>query len=75
MEPDVESTLRALEHTKKKVLAIKPLAAGNLYPERSVFEFIYMYADSIAVGIISEEEMGETYSAALASDKEFSSRS
>jgi len=67
MEPDVESTLRALEHTKKKVLAIKPLAAGNLYPERSVFEFIYMYADSIAVGITSEEEMVETYSAALVS--------
>lgn len=67
MEPDVEGTLRALEHTKKKVLAIKPLAAGNLSPERSVFEFIYKYADSIAVGIISEEEMVETYSAALVS--------
>ncbi len=64
MEPDVESTLRALEHTKKKVLAIKPLAAGKLSPERSVFEFIYRYADSIAVGIISEDEMEETYSAA-----------
>ncbi|HWR26241.1 MAG TPA: hypothetical protein VN316_00005 [candidate division Zixibacteria bacterium] len=62
MEPDVESTLRALEHTKKKVLAIKPLAAGNLYPERSVFEFIYMYADSIAVGITSEEEGGNLFS-------------
>ena len=67
MEPDVESTLRALEHTKKKVLGIKPLAAGNLYPERSVFEFIYTYADSIAVGITSEDEMVETYSAALVS--------
>ncbi|MCZ7362627.1 MAG: hypothetical protein O8C58_04750 [Candidatus Methanoperedens sp.] len=65
MEPDVESTLRALEHSKKAVIAIKPLAAGNLSPERSVFEFIYQYADSIAVGITSEDEMVETYSAAL----------
>ncbi len=65
MEPDIESTLRALEHTKKKVLVIKPLAAGKLSPERSVFEFIYKYADSIAVGITSEKEMVETYSVAL----------
>jgi len=63
MEPDVESTLKAVEHTKKKVLAIKPLAAGKLPPERWVFEYIYKYADSIAVGITSEEEMEETYSA------------
>jgi hypothetical protein len=28
MEPDVESTLMALERTRKKVLAIKPLACG-----------------------------------------------
>ncbi len=65
MEPDVESTLRALEHTKKAVIAIKPLAAGKLSPERSVFEFIYRYADSIAVGITSGDEMAQTYSAAL----------
>lgn len=50
MEPDVESTLKALEHTKKAVIAIKPLAAGKLSPEKSVFEFIYRYADSIAFG-------------------------
>ncbi len=61
MDPDVESTL---EHTKKKVWAIKPLAAGKISQEKSVFEFIYKYADSIAVGIISEKEMVETYSAA-----------
>jgi hypothetical protein len=65
MEPDVESTLKALERNNKPVIAIKPLAAGKLSPERSVFEYIYMYADSIAVGITSEEEMEETYSAAL----------
>ena len=67
MEPDVESTLKALERTKKVVIAIKPLAAGKLSPKKSVFEYIYRYADSIAVGITSEKEMEETYSAALAS--------
>jgi hypothetical protein len=66
MEPDVESTLKALERTKKAVIAIKPLAAGKLSPEKSVFEYIYRYADSITVGITSEEEMKKTYSAALA---------
>ncbi len=66
MEPDVESTLKALERTKKVVIAIKPLAAGKLSPEKSVFKYIYRYADSIAVGITTEEEMDETYSAALA---------
>jgi hypothetical protein len=66
MLPDVESTLNALEQTKKAVIAIKPLAAGKLSPEKGVFEYIYRYADSIAVGITSEEEMEETYSVALA---------
>jgi hypothetical protein len=31
-----------------------------------LFEYIYKYADSIAVGITTEEEMEETYSEALA---------
>jgi len=66
MEPDVKSTLKALERTRKKVLAIKPLAAGKLSPERSLFEYIYKYADSIAVGITTQEQMEETYSLALA---------
>ena len=65
MEPDIESTLMALSQTKKAVIAIKPLAAGKLSPERSLFEYIYRYADSISVGIASEEEMAETYSAAF----------
>jgi len=68
MEPDIESTLKALERTRKAVIAIKPLAAGKLIPEKSVFEYIYRFADSITVGITSEEEMEETYSSAYASD-------
>jgi len=64
MEPDYESTLRALESTDKQVIAIKPLAAGSLKPTESLFKFIYRYAASISVGITSEEEMEETYSVA-----------
>ncbi|MFQ6056896.1 MAG: hypothetical protein ACE5J3_13055 [Methanosarcinales archaeon] len=62
MAPNFESALKAIKKTKKQVIAIKPLAAGKLFPEESLFEFIYKYADSIAVGITSEEEMEETYS-------------
>ncbi len=39
MEPDVESTQKALKRTSKKVLAIKPHAAEKVTPERSVFEY------------------------------------
>ncbi len=67
MHPDFESTLRVVRTTLKLVIAIKPLAAGKLFPERSVFEFIYKYADSIAIGIASEKEMEETYSTVRAS--------
>jgi len=64
MEPDYESTLKALENTDKQVIAIKPLAAGSLKPTESLFKFIYRYAVSISVGITSEAEMEETYSVA-----------
>jgi hypothetical protein len=64
MEPDYESTLKALETTDKQVIAIKPLAAGSLKPTESLFKFIYRYAASISVGITSEEEMEDTYSVA-----------
>lgn len=65
MEPDFTRTLEVVENTRRSVIAIKPLAAGKLAPERAVFEFIYRYADSIAVGVTSEDEMAETFSAAL----------
>lgn len=64
MDPTRESTLNALKRTDKQVIAIKPLAAGSLKPSKSLFEFIYQYADSISVGIVSEEEMEETYAIA-----------
>lgn len=64
MEPDYESTLKALETTDRQVIAIKPLAAGSLKPTESLFTFIYNYAVAISVGITSEAEMAETYTVA-----------
>jgi hypothetical protein len=64
MEPDYESTLKALETTAKQTIAIKPLAAGRLKPTQSLFTFVYKYADSVSVGITSEAEMEETYAVA-----------
>jgi len=49
MEPDVKSTLKALEQSSKAVIAIKPLAAGKISPEKSVFKYIYRYADKKAL--------------------------
>lgn len=66
MEPDYESALRAIKETNKKVIAIKPLAAGALKPEKSLFGFIFEHADAASVGITSEQEMKETYTAAFA---------
>jgi hypothetical protein len=64
MEPDYESTLKALKTTVKQIIAIKPLAAGRLKPTQSLFTFVYQYADSVSVGITSEAEMEETYAVA-----------
>ena len=64
MEPDYERTLAALEQTDKRVIAIKPLAAGRLKPTPALFKFIYAHADAACVGITSEAEMDETFAAA-----------
>ncbi|MBN1455652.1 MAG: hypothetical protein JW945_05340 [Methanomicrobia archaeon] len=66
MTPDSASTLQALDRTEKRVIAIKPLAAGRVKPTRDVFKFLYRHADSVSVGIVSEAEMAETYAAAEA---------
>lgn len=64
MEPTRERTLKALETTTRRVIAIKPLAAGTLKPSEALFSFIYQYADAISIGLVSEAEMEETYSIA-----------
>lgn len=63
MEPDSERSLEAIKSCSRKVVAIKPLAAGKLSPSAG-FEFVYRYVNSAAVGIASETEMMETYRAA-----------
>jgi hypothetical protein len=59
MRPDFDSVIRAVTETDRLVIAIKPLAAGKLTPDASLFRFIYEYADSMAVGMTSEREIGE----------------
>lgn len=63
MEPDFKRSLDAIKRCSRKVVAIKPLAAGKLSPEVAL-RFVYKYVNSIAVGITSEEEMKETYETA-----------
>jgi hypothetical protein len=64
MDPDFTSSIKAIRMCSRRVVAIKPLAAGRLRPTEA-FRFVYRYADSAAVGVATEEEMGETYEAAL----------
>ncbi|MCW7077829.1 MAG: hypothetical protein OCU22_01670 [Canidatus Methanoxibalbensis ujae] len=68
MLPDFESAIRAIKMTDKGIIAIKPLAAGNIRPDREVFSFIFKYADAVSVGVTSDGEMRETFSAARAAE-------
>jgi len=36
MEPSVESTLQAIDGSSKRIIAIKPLAAGRLSPQEGL---------------------------------------
>ncbi|MEM2123444.1 MAG: hypothetical protein QXE79_07405, partial [Candidatus Bathyarchaeia archaeon] len=61
MEPDMESTLKAISESRrrgKKVIAMKPLAAGKLKPKEAL-KFISDKVDGVAVGITSPEELEE----------------
>ena len=64
MEPDFTTSIQAIEDCTRRIVAIKPLAAGRLPPDEA-FRFVYRYAESAAVGVTSEEEMKQTYEAAL----------
>lgn len=63
MEPSVESTLQAIETTSKRIMAMKPLAAGRLSPQEA-FSYISDKVAGFAVGIASKEEAEETFQAA-----------
>ncbi|MCP8304294.1 MAG: hypothetical protein H3Z50_02310 [archaeon] len=69
MEPDFETSMKAIRECSHKIVAIKPLAAGRLAP-REALNFVYSYVDNVAVGIASGEEMKETYDAADIAFKE-----
>jgi len=69
MEPDFERSLEGIKSCSRRVVAIKPLAAGRLSPTAG-FEFVYRYVNSAAVGITSEIEMTETYRAAAKAHQE-----
>ncbi|MEM2925525.1 MAG: hypothetical protein QXJ68_07555 [Methanocellales archaeon] len=62
-EPSLSSTLRAIENSSKRIIAIKPLAAGALKPFEA-FEFLAGKVDGVAVGITDEDEAKEVFKAA-----------
>ncbi|MFQ5710551.1 MAG: hypothetical protein ACE5GD_02100 [Candidatus Geothermarchaeales archaeon] len=69
MEPDFEGSLEAIKRCSRRVVAIKPLAAGRLSP-KAALKFVYRHVNSAAVGITSKTEMMETYEAATTAYKE-----
>ncbi|MDI6819684.1 MAG: hypothetical protein QMC89_02105 [Candidatus Hodarchaeaceae archaeon] len=62
MGPRPEETLRLLSSIKLPVVAIKPLAAGELKPAEA-FDFLRARVDAVAVGIASKGELAETWQA------------
>lgn len=60
MEPSFQSTLKAIENSSKKIIAIKPLAAGRLSAEEGL-SYLSHKVDGVAVGIASKKEAEETF--------------
>jgi len=65
MEPSVESTLQAIEASSKRIMAMKPLAAGRLSPQQGL-SYISDKVAGFAVGVASKEEAEETFKIAQA---------
>ena len=65
MCPCEENVLRAIHNTKKKVIAMKPLAMGRMAPQEGM-EYVCRLPDlaGIVVGIGHEYEVEETFGAA-----------
>jgi len=64
MHPNKQTALEAIRRTKKPVIATKPLAWGRI-PPKEAFEFLFEEGvASVAVGVASEKELFETFSAA-----------
>jgi len=62
MGPRPGETLELLRSLEVPIIAIKPLAAGELRPDEA-FEFLSSRVDAVAVGIASEKELEETWRA------------
>lgn len=56
--PSLDSTLQAVENTKKTVIGMKVLACGNL-PPRDAFPFAFPKVNAVAVGMTAKEEIDE----------------
>ncbi|MFQ6051647.1 MAG: hypothetical protein ACE5K4_08135 [Candidatus Hydrothermarchaeota archaeon] len=69
---DFRKTISLIENTDKKVVSIKPLAAGNIKPEEA-FEFIFEYAEGVTVGIADENELISLEIAKTFAEKKFGS--
>lgn len=63
MEPSPESSLQAIEGSSKGVIAMKPLAAGDLSPEEGL-PYLAGKVVGLAVGIVSRKEAEETFALA-----------
>lgn len=62
MGPRPEETLQLSSSLKLPIIAIKPLAAGELKPAEA-FDFLRARVDAVAVGIASKDELAETWQA------------
>jgi hypothetical protein len=66
MLPSQERALKAIKASRKRVIAIKPMAGGRI-PPREAFEYVFneAKADASMVGVASEAEVDEDIPIAL----------
>jgi hypothetical protein len=63
MAPNFQTSVEAVKDSSKRIVAIKPLATGQLEPGEA-FEFLSGLVDGVAVGITSKKEAEDTFAAA-----------
>ncbi len=60
MIPSKEKTLDAMKNASRKVVAMKPLAVGNMLPEEG-FPFVLEHTDAFCVGFTSKEQVDDAF--------------